>query len=123
MRSSFTGFTALTPSGRPSREAAWSWDAVGFRCSRSRNSFTSAAVPPRSARDVTSSCSGAKTKNVTPHSVSGRVVNTVTSSPVSSMRNVTSAPSERPIQFRCWVSTRSVQPSSSCAMSSSRRSA
>ena len=55
-----------------------------------------------------------------PKSVSGRVVKTGTSSSSSSTLKVTSAPSERPIQFRCIVSTRSGQ--SSFAMSSSRRS-
>jgi hypothetical protein len=56
---------------------------------------------------------------VTPHSVSGRVVNTVTFSPVSAISNSTSAPSERPIQLRCMVRTLSVQPSSSSMSSSS----
>jgi len=39
---------------------------------------------------------------VAPHSVSGRVVNTTISSPVS-VGKVTSAPSERPIQLVCIV--------------------
>jgi hypothetical protein len=50
----------------------------------------------------TNGCSGARTKNVAPNSVSARVVKTATSSPVSSMRNRISAPSERPIQLR-WI--------------------
>ncbi len=62
------------------------------RCRRSWSSFTTIPVPPTSARALTSGCSGAKTKNVTPQSVSGRVVNTGTSSPVSSIEKVTSAP-------------------------------
>jgi hypothetical protein len=71
---------------------------------------------------VTSGCSGASTKKVAPNSVSGRVVNTGSSTPSSGSRNTTRAPCERPIQLRCIVSTRSGQLSSS-AMSSSSRSA
>ncbi len=74
------------------------------------------------ARRRTSGCSGARTKNVAPKSVSGRVVKTGMSMSSSSIRKTTSAPSERPIQFRCIVRTRSGQDSSS-AMSSRSRSA
>ena len=81
--------------------------------------FTSAEVPPASASFVTSGCSTANTKNVTPQSVSGRVVNTSTLSPVSAISNSTPAPSERPIQFRCMVMTRSGQSTNSST--SSRR--
>ena len=49
--------------------------------------------------------SAATTKNVAPYSVSGRVVNTVTGSSRPSIVNCTSAPSLRPIQFRCISST------------------
>jgi hypothetical protein len=42
------------------------------------------------------------------------------SSPVSSIVNVTSAPSERPIQFRCIVTTRSGQSTRSSTSSSKR---
>ena len=65
-------------------------------------------------------CSGARMKKVAPKSVSGRVVNTGISAAPSSVRNTTRAPSERPIQLRCMVSTRSGQSTSS-DMSSSRR--
>ena len=63
------------------------------------------------------------TKKVAPYSVSGRVVNTVTGSSRPSTGNRISAPSERPIQFRCISSTRSGQLPSSGAMSASSRSA
>ena len=48
--------------------------------------------------------------------VSMRVVKTVMGSPPSTGKS-TSAPAERPTQFRCWTSTRSGQ-AESCAMSS-----
>ena len=67
--------------------------------------------------------SAAMTKKVAPYSVSGRVVNTVTGSSRPSTGNRISAPSERPIQFRCISSTRSGQLPSSGAMSDSSRSA
>ena len=86
MRSPFTGFTALHAQRQPLARGRLVVGAVGFRCSWSRNSFdVGRRCRPRSASVVTSACSGAKTKNVTPHSVSGRVVKTVTSSPVSSI--------------------------------------
>ena len=46
--------------------------------------------------------------NVAPQTVSGRVVNTSIGSP-DSVRKTRSAPSERPIQLRCIVLTRSGQ--------------
>ena len=101
-RSPFTGFTTWTPSRTPSRLSACSRFVRGVDWSRSTIVRAASDVPPASASVDTSGCSGAKTKNVTPHSVSGRVVNTSTSSPVSSTRNRTVAPSERPIQFR-WA--------------------
>ena len=53
--------------------------------------------------------------------MSGRVVNTVTGSSRPSIAKSTAAPVERPIQFRCMVSTRSGQwPSRSAASASSR---
>ena len=61
------------------------------------------------------------TKKVAPKSVSGRVVKTGKSIPSSSQRNVTSAPSERPIQFSCIVFT--CGGHSMSRMSSSSRSA
>ena len=47
-----------------------------------------------------SGCSGERTMYVAPNSVSGRVVNTVISSPNVEPKR-TSAPVERPIQLRC----------------------
>src|SRR5262249_55399403 len=67
-----------------------------------------------------SGCSGAITKNVAPNNVSGRVVNTVKSMSSSSQWNTASAPSERPIQLCCIVTTRSGHDSSSLKSSSSR---
>ncbi len=76
--------------------------------------------------DETSGCSGASTAYVIPKLVSGRVVKTsndgpsgwlVPSAPQTCMAN--SAPSERPIQLRCIVSTRSGQSSPSRSSSSS----
>jgi len=61
--------------------------------------------------------------NVTPQSVSGRVVKTSISwtSPTGRTSGKrTLAPSERPIQLRCIVSTFSGQPPSSLDRSSSR---
>ena len=55
---------------------------------------------PATSRSA-SGCSGARTKKVAPNSVSGRVVNTRTVSPVSATWKSTSAPSLRPIQLRC----------------------
>ena len=60
---------------------------------------TSAVFSPVVTRD-TSGCSGAKTINVAPKSVSGRVVNTCSESPDSVLKT-TSAPSLRPIQLTC----------------------
>ncbi len=56
--------------------------------------------------------------NVTPHSVSGRVVKHGIGSPVWATRKFTSAPSLRPIQFACISRTRSGQASSSFRSSS-----
>ena len=119
--SPFTGFTAWTPRRMPSRLSACSRVTRGIIRRASSMAPASLSVPPASASWGTSGCSGAKTKNVTPHSVSGRVVNTSTASPVSAISNVTLAPSERPIQLRCIVITRSGQSSDS--MSSSSRCA
>ena len=83
--------------GRPSRPARRARSAARPRSS----------VPPSFASRSTAGCSTEKTKNVTPHSVSGRVVKTSISSPVSSIVKVTRAPSLRPIQLRCIVITRS----------------
>ncbi len=55
-----------------------------------------------------------------PKRVSGRVVKTGKSIPSSSQRKVTSAPSERPIQLRCMVTTCSGQDSSRSKSASSR---
>ena len=55
-----------------------------------------------------------------PQNVSGRVVNTSMTSPVSAISNRIVAPSERPIQLRCIVFTRSGH-SESWSMSSSSR--
>ena len=92
--------------------------AVPRTFSTRRSDLLPRAAPLREL--ATSGCSTANTKNVTPHSVSGRVVKISTSSPVSSIVNVTVAPSERPIQFRCMVRTRSGQSVSSSMSSSSR---
>ena len=86
----------------------------------STSGSTSDHVPPSSASCLTSGCSTANTKNVTPHSVSGRVVKISTVSPVSSIVNVTRAPSLLPIQLRCIVSTRSGHASSVSMSSNSR---
>ncbi len=56
------------------------------------------------------------TMYVAPNSVSGRVVYTRSLSPVDSVKS-TSAPSERPIQLRCCVLTRSMK--STCSSPSS----
>ena len=59
--------------------------------------------------------------NVVPNSVSCRVVYTVIGSSRPSTTKSTWAPSDRPIQLRCAVSTRSGQVASSGSMSSSSR--
>ena len=69
----------------------------------------------------TSGCSGASTMYVAPKSVSGRVVNTVTTSSLPSSSKSTDAPVDRPIQFRCISLIDSLQ--SSRSRSASRRSA
>ena len=119
-RSPFTGLTACTPSGTPSFVSASSWLASDATRARSTRGRTCSQVPASSASRCTAGCSTANTKNVTPHRVSGRVVKIVISSPVSSIVNVTSAPSERPIQFRCIVTTRSGQSTNSSTSSSNR---
>ena len=68
---------------------------------------------PRPARSgwvsrSTSGCSGARTMKVAPNSVSGRVVKTRSVSPPgwwssAAVSKSISAPSERPIQFVCWM--------------------
>ena len=72
-------------------------------------SRSSAPLGERSTIWSTSGCSGASTKNVAPKTVSGRVVKTGTSMSSSSIRNSSSAPSERPIQLRWIVFVRSGQ--------------
>ncbi len=119
--SPFTGFTAWTPRGMPSRVSACSRLVRGVVRRVSSIASISGLAPPALASVGTSGCSAANTKNVTPHSVSGRVVKTSTASPVSAISNVTLAPCERPIQLRCIVITRSGHSSDS--MSSSRRCA
>src|SRR5215212_2419297 len=66
----------------------------------------------------TNGCSGENTMNVTPHNVSGRVVNIsigspALSSPKGAVLKMTEAPSLRPIQLVCRVLTRSGQSNSS----------
>ncbi len=61
--------------------------------------------------------------NVTPNSVSGRVVKTDTFCGCPSMTKSTSAPIDRPIQLRCIAMTLLGQVPSSWFRSSSRRSA
>ena len=72
-------------------------------------SRSSSPFGERSTSSSTSGCSGASTKKVAPKTVSGRVVKTGTSSSSSSIRNSSSAPSERPIQLRWIVFVRSGQ--------------
>jgi hypothetical protein len=70
---------------------------------------------------ATIGCSGATTMYVAPNSVSGRVVNTVSvaSGPsTSASLKSASAPSERPIQWRCMSSTLADHSSSSRSVSS-----
>ena len=76
-------------------------------------SRSSAPLGERSTIWSTSGCSGASTKKVAPKTVSGRVVKTGTSMSSSSIRNSSSAPSERPIQLRWIVFVRSGQSISS----------
>ena len=64
--------------------------------------------------------SGASTMKVAPHNVSGRVVKTSMLSLRPSIVKTTSAPSERPIQFRWIVLMWSDQPCSCSNPSSSR---
>ena len=74
----------------------------------SRYASKSGRCPSAHSSDASAE-SAATTKNVAPNSVSGRVVNTVTGSSRPSIAKSTAAPVERPIQFRCMVSTRSGQ--------------
>ena len=74
--------------------------SVFFTAARCTYARISSPFSARVASCSTSSCSGASTKKVAPNSVSGRVVNTGTSSSSSSTLKTISAPSERPIQLR-----------------------
>ena len=58
------------------------------------------AVDPAASSEARS-LSGATTKNVAPCSVSGRVEKTVTLPGWPSISKSMSAPTDRPIQFRC----------------------
>ena len=113
MRSPFTGLTTSRPSGTPVfwRSSSARSSAVA-RADSLTYSRTACSCSVPSARRSTIGCSGARTKKVAPKSVSGRVVKTGKSISSSSQRKITSAPSERPIQFRCIVTTFSGHDSS-----------
>ena len=119
--SPLTGLTTLRPSGTlvPSRPSLRRCLADS-RATCLTYSRTSALVGGRATSRSSSGCSGASTKKVAPKSVSGRVVKTGKSRSSSSQRKVTSAPSERPIQLRCIVTTCSGQDSSRSKSASSR---
>ena len=92
---------------------------------RARSAATSSACSGV-VSSSTSGCSGATTAYVMPNEVSGRVVKTrrASRSPPSdpsrpSTTRSNSAPSDRPIQLRCMVLTRSGHSSSSSPASSS----
>ena len=77
--------------------------------------------PTPSRTSSTRPCSGASITNVAPKIVSMRVVNTSIESFAPWIGNLTRAPSDRPIQFRCIVSTFSGhfdRPSAACSRSS-----
>jgi len=129
-----TGFVAKLPVNTPVLSRLVSWrDTDDLACAARWYAATASAgvaAPPVQAGRVpsgqapvvscaTSGCSGARTMNVAPKSVSGRVVNTV-SGPAGEP-NSTRAPCERPIQLRCMLLIASVQ--SSVSRSSISRSA
>jgi hypothetical protein len=77
-------------------------------CLSSARNAASSGLP--AAAFSASGCSPAMLMKVTPISVSGRVVNTVSGSASPSTSNWISRPSLRPIQLRCMVLTESGQP-------------
>ena len=87
-----------------------------FRADSATYAFTASRVSA-TVNASTSSCSGAIARNVAPNTVSGRVVNTMIVSSLSSTENSISAPCDLPIQFFCIVLTISVQSRSSVASS------
>ena len=87
---------ATSPVIRPAR----SW--ARNRCAFSRKAFSSS---DSFANVVTRPCSGASIMNVAPKIVSMRVVNTSIESLAPWIGNLTRAPSDFPIQFRCMVRT------------------
>jgi hypothetical protein len=96
-------------------------------CSRYAANSVCTASGACEASSAARSESAATTKKVAPNRVSGRVVYTVTGrgrTPAEPLiSKTTSAPLDRPIQFRCMVSTCSGHWPCSCFMSSSSRSA
>ncbi len=76
---------------------------------RSTKAATACSCGVPAARLSVSGCSGARTMNVAPKSVSGRVVKMRTLPPRSRAKS-TSAPTLFPIQLDCMVRTRSGQP-------------
>ena len=114
-----TGFVAYDPVNTPVLSRFSSWRSTSFFVAAWRRYSTTASACSPVVRSATSGCSGARTMNVAPNSVSGRVVNTVIG-PAGDGK-WTSAPVERPIQLRWIVFSESVQ--SRWSRSSIRRSA
>ncbi len=118
-----TGLVAIAPVNTPVFSFARS---VRSRSLLRRATSWYAATAARCSGVVssaTSACSGDSTMYVAPYSVSGRVVNTRSSRPATGVAvvNVTSAPSLRPIQFRCIATVDAGQ--STVSRSASNRSA
>src|SRR4051795_5059188 len=106
MRSPLTGLIASAPIGTPVFSRSAERRSISVRASAWATYASTSARRSGAVRLATSGSSGARTMNVAPYSVSGRVVKTRSSSPPAwcgdgAVSNTISAPEERPIQFVC----------------------
>src|SRR3989338_314157 len=108
-----TGLIAYSPMNIPSfsfvSSVLWNLSCMTIR---SMNLFTRSSYSVPFTSSITFGCSGAKTMNVTPQSVSTLVVKMGMISPVRLSLKLMRVPSDLPIQFSCMSLTLSGHPSS-----------
>ncbi len=118
------GLIASAPIGTPVFSRSTDRRSISVRAVAWATYASTASRRSGAVSVATSGCSGARTMNVAPNTVSGRVVKTRSSSPPAccgddAVTNTSSAPVERPIQFVCMIRTGSGQSIASKSSSSS----
>ena len=114
IRSPLTGLMASAPRATPVFSRSVDRRSISVLVAAAATYASTSARRSGAVSAATSGCSGARTMNVAPNSVSGRVVKTRSSSPPawcgdSAVSNTISAPDDRPIQLVCMIRTGSGQ--------------